>query len=166
VMRMRQFTAVALLFLLTLSRVAAAQVIPGRWEKVDALPRGTSIIVTLTSGDRAQYTFAASSSDLLTLLNEDSKEIRFAKSDVRAVERRQSDRVRNGTLIGAGVGFGTGFFALAAFNAKQTASGPIWDREAVGYYVAAGLVGAGIGALTGALIDAGRKDREILYSRP
>lgn len=64
------------------------------------------------------------------------------------------DSLANGTLTGAGVGFGAGFLGLAAFNAKETDSGPVWDREAVGYYTAAGLLGAGIGAGLGALVDA------------
>jgi hypothetical protein len=74
--------------------------------------------------------------------------------------------MRNGVLLGAGLGFGTGFLGLAAVNAHQTASGPIWDRGSVGYYISAGLIGAGIGALTGAAVDAGRKDTDILFFRP
>jgi hypothetical protein len=54
---------------------------------------------------------------------------------------------------------------MAAFNAKQTASGPIWDTESRGIYISAGLVGAGIGALTGAVIDGLKKESLVLYSR-
>jgi hypothetical protein len=163
---MHRLVAISLVVLLAVPFVGAAQAIPGRWEKVDALTRGSSITVTLTTGSRAQYAFVSSSPDLLVLANEDGKEIQFAKSDVRTIERVRGDRVRNGVLIGTGVGFGAGFLALAGFNAKQTASGPIWEGEAVAQYIAAGLVGAGIGALTGAAIDASRKEREIIYSRP
>jgi hypothetical protein len=67
------------------------------------------------------------------------------------------DSLWNGTLIGAGAGFATGFLGLAAYNAKQTASGPIWYGEAVGIYTSAGLVGAGIGAVIGAALDAAHK---------
>ncbi len=31
-----------------------AQVIPGRWEKVDSLPSGQQIVITLKSGDRME----------------------------------------------------------------------------------------------------------------
>lgn len=67
------------------------------------------------------------------------------------------DSLMNGVLIGSGAGFAGGFFGLAGFNARETASGPIWDREAIGYYTAAGLLGAVVGAGAGALIDALRR---------
>jgi hypothetical protein len=64
------------------------------------------------------------------------------------------DSLRNGLLIGAGVGFAAGFLTLAAVNAAKTASGPIWDGEALGYYTSAGLAGAAVGAGLGAVVDA------------
>lgn len=70
-----------------------------------------------------------------------------------------ADSLRNGTLIGAGIGFAAGFLAHAAWNAHETASGPVWDRDAVGYYAGSGLIGAGIGAGIGALVDGLRKGR-------
>lgn len=70
-----------------------------------------------------------------------------------------NDSLLNGALIGAAVGFGAGYLTMAAANAEATDSGPIWDREAQGYYMMAGVMGAGIGAGIGALIDALRKDR-------
>jgi hypothetical protein len=69
------------------------------------------------------------------------------------------DSLLNGVLIGAGVGFGAGFLSMAAFNAKETASGPIWDAEAVGIYTSAGLLGAAVGAGIGAIVDAVRPSR-------
>jgi hypothetical protein len=64
------------------------------------------------------------------------------------------DSLRNGLLIGAGVGFAAGFLTLAAVNAAKTASGPIWDGEALGYYTTAGVAGAAVGAGLGAVVDA------------
>jgi hypothetical protein len=154
-----------MVFLLLWPGFSSAQAIPGRWEKVDTLPRGASIIVTLTSGHRAIYTYIESGPDLLTLADENGTQIRLAKSDVLRIERQNRDRLRNGVLIGTGVGFAGGFLGLAAFNAKQTASGPIWDTESLGIYISAGLVGAGIGALTGAVIDRLKKESVVLYSR-
>lgn len=72
-------------------------------------------------------------------------------------QARASDPLWNGVLIGTGVGFAGGFLGLAAFNAKATATGPIWYDEAVMTYTAAGILGAGIGAGVGAVIDAVRR---------
>lgn len=69
------------------------------------------------------------------------------------------DSLLNGALIGAGVGFGVGFLGLAAVNARETASGPIWDAEAIGIYTSAGLLGAVVGAGIGAIVDAVRPSR-------
>lgn len=69
----------------------------------------------------------------------------------------EPDTLLNGTMIGLGVGFATGFFGWAAFNAKETASGPLWDSEAVALYSSMGMIGAGIGAGVGAIVDAIRK---------
>ncbi|MGE3178751.1 MAG: hypothetical protein AB7O32_14880 [Vicinamibacterales bacterium] len=66
------------------------------------------------------------------------------------------DRLADGALFGAAVGFAGGFLGLAAYNAAETASGPIWDAEAIGIYTSVGLLGAGIGAGLGLAIDAAR----------
>jgi len=153
-----------LMCVLLVAPFGEAQVVPGRWEKVDGLPVGSPIVITLTTGRKLDIDFKESLNDLLVVI-EDKREIRIPKSDVRSVVRVRNDRLRNGVLIGSGLGFAAGFLSLAAFNAKVTASGPIWEGEALGYYTYAGLVGAGIGLLAGSAIDAARKSVEVLYSR-
>jgi hypothetical protein len=74
------------------------------------------------------------------------------------------DSLRNGVVIGAGVGFAAGFLTLAAVNAAKTASGPIWDGEALGIYTSAGLAGAAVGAGLGAVVDA--LHRQLSGARP
>jgi hypothetical protein len=157
--------ATAILGLLIAYPLPAAQIVPGRWDRVEALPRGAVILVTLTSGDQTENSFVASDPEVLILTNSSGTEIRVAKADILRVARQLRDPVRNGVLVGTGAGFGAGFFALAAFNAKQTATGPLWEGEALAQYIGAGLVGAGIGALAGLAIDAGRRTTEIVYSR-
>ena len=51
-----------------LSTPAFASVIPGRWEKVDALTPGFEIVVTLKSGDRLEGAFKVSGPDFLELV--------------------------------------------------------------------------------------------------
>jgi nitrate/nitrite transporter NarK len=77
-----------------------------------------------------------------------------ADERARAQPSLPRDSLRNGLLIGAGVGFGAGFLTMAAVNAAKTDSGPIWDGEALGIYTSAGLAGAAIGAGLGVVVDA------------
>ena len=49
--------AIVLIFLILLPVPAQAQVIPGRWEKVEALEAETVIIVNLKSWDRLEGQF-------------------------------------------------------------------------------------------------------------
>ena len=99
---------------------------------------------------------------VLVLLPSQSAAQTLAPSPPGAAAR---DSLLNGTLIGAGVGFATGFVGLAAFNAKETATGPIWDGEAIGSYVSAGFLGAAIGAGLGAVIDLARKDQQSPFPK-
>jgi len=141
-----------------------AQVMSGGWDKVDRLEPASRMVITLMTGQNIEAGFKRAENEAITV-TVDSGEMRIAKSDVRTVVRVTKDRLRNGALTGAGVGFAAGFLALASFNAKVTASGPIWERESVGYYIDAGLIGSGIGAITGLAIDAVRKKQEVIYSR-
>ena len=56
-----------------------------------------------------------------------------------------------------------GFFSLLGYAKTVTAGGPIFDREGTGYFISAAIVGAGIGAAVGALIDSRIKNGEVLY---
>jgi len=161
---MKRLTASLVVSILWLSATAQAQVIRGRWEKVASLPESAKINITLTTGQKFETEFKELLSDAL-IVNTPSGELRIAKSDVLTIVRPGRDSLRNGALIGTGIGFGAGFLGLAAFNAKATASGPIWDQEAIGYYLTAGLIGAGIGLATGSTLDAVRKKGEVLYRR-
>ena len=66
---MRNYRTVAIVLILVglLSVPAQAQVIPGRWEKIEALGVGPPIIVDLKSGDRLEGKFAALSPSELSL---------------------------------------------------------------------------------------------------
>jgi hypothetical protein len=161
---MKPLTASLVVWILLLPTAAQAQVMRGRWEKVASLTQRAKINITLTTGQMFETEFKELLSDAL-IVNAPSGELRIARSDVLTIVRPGRDPLRNGALIGTGVGFGAGFLSLAAFNAKATASGPIWDQEAIGYYLTAGLIGAGIGLATGSGLDAVRKKGEVLYRR-
>jgi len=143
-----------------------AQVPAGRWEKVDSLQPGTRILVKLKAGDRLEGAFTSSSADILVLSESSGQERTFAKSMVRSVETAAGvpDRLRNGVLIGLVAGAAAGILGLVVYANAKT-NGPVYwgDEEGSGYLIAGALVGSGIGAASGAAIDAAIRKRAVLY---
>jgi hypothetical protein len=138
--------------------------IPGMWEKVDGLTPGIALRVEMKSGSRMQGTFKSSSNDALILTNDAGTDVTLPKAEISAVIKpKGQDGLRNGVLIGAAAGFASGFVALMAYDRGLTASGYRFDSEAAAIYTSAGLLGAGIGAVTGALIDRAIKGDEVLF---
>ena len=86
----------ALAFLVTTS--LQAQVIPGRWEKVDSLPTNAQLTITLKSGNEANYIFNSSDSANLAVQSESGAELVIPKADVARIVQRKS-RSNKRTLI-------------------------------------------------------------------
>lgn len=148
--------------------VVPAGVVPGRWEKVGNLPEGSELVVTTVGRGEIPCRWGGFEGDSLVVTDMNGAELRIPRSGVERVETAQKvrDGRRDGTLIGAAAGFAGGFLGLAAFNAHKTASGPLWDGEAMGLYLSAGLLGMGAGAAAGYAIDAAVEHREVLYQAP
>ena len=130
-----------------------AQVVPGRWEKLDALQPGQQITVTLKSGDRIDADFQSSSPDEISLVTRSRRllaALKIPKADVEQVSSLEADSRLNGTLIGAGVGAA---FGLTGFATADSAKGPLIGSA----------ITAGIGALIGLAIDIAHKRSEIVY---
>jgi hypothetical protein len=161
----RKILGMLLMLLWATAQMSAAEIVRGRWEKVEALRSGTGIIVKLKAGDRIEGAYQGLWPEELRVKDLSGAELRLPKSSVLSVETAEKvrDRLGNGALIGAGAGAAAGFFSLLGFAKAVTASGPIMDREAAGYYFSAAMVGAGIGAVAGVVIDSRIKQREILY---
>jgi hypothetical protein len=72
------------------------------------------------------------------------------------------DRLRNGILIGALIGAGGGIAGMAGYGNAVT-NGPVdWKDDGGLYLLGAGLVGGGVGAAVGAILDSSIKHREVL----
>jgi hypothetical protein len=142
-----------------------AEVVPGRWEKVEALAEGSELRVAPFGKEAVFCQFRGFEGESLVVTDEKGAYLRIPRVAIDRIETAETvrDSRRNGTLLGAGAGFAAGFFGMAAFNAHATASGPIWDGEAVGYYVSAGILGMGAGAAAGYALDAAVENREVLY---
>ena len=148
-------TQSVVIILLVLTTCLQAQVIPGRWEKVDSQPVGKQVIVTLKAGDRLECALRKSGADDLTVVTSTGSELKIAKSEVRKVETE--DGIRNGVLIGAAVGFAGPVIVTLASGVDRT-------EITFGFIIA--TWGAGVGAAVGYLLDKKRKGTQVLYQAP
>jgi hypothetical protein len=166
-MRSRRLTGLIVAFWLTASMVPAA-VVPGRWEKVEALAEGSELLVTTFGQGGVLFRWRGFEGDSLVVTDTNQAELRIPRTGVERIEtaHKVRDGRRDGTLIGAAAGFAAGFLGLAAFNAHKTASGSLWGGEAPGFYLSAGVLGMGAGAVAGYVIDSAVEHREVLYRAP
>ncbi len=132
------------MLLLALTHVEAG-VIPGRWEKVDALPQGARLAVIMKAGgEHIRGTFERSDNEVLVLTDEASTLRHIAKPSVKKVfDSYVADTKWDGLLIGGAIGAGAG-----------AAIGPaVWGGEEQLFTNAdAAALSAMFGALTGGLI--------------
>jgi len=165
-MRTRIFPAALFVFCIVLGTGSAwAEIVRGRWEKVELLKPGTGIIIRLKAGDRIDGSYRGIGTDEVRISDLTGAAVRLPKSAIQSIETAEevTDRLRNGTLIGAGAGFAVGFVSMIGVAKAVTASGPIWGEDGTAFILAGGLAGSGIGAIIGALIDSRVTRPELLY---
>lgn len=157
--------AIVLLFVDLTMDFLVAGVVPGRWEKVEALEKGSEIIIYQQGGIRLECTFQGITEEQLIAAAPGQPEIRLPKTAIQRITGFQpvEDSKRNGTLIGAGIGFGAGFAGVVMVEKSKTASGYSFSGENVGFALGGGLVGCAVGAVLGNVIDGRQKAPEILY---
>jgi hypothetical protein len=164
---MKTILAGSLIIMILMAAAAArAEVIPGRWEKVEALAPGTAVIVMIQGGERLETSFGSISPDEIIFKEPSGTERRLPRIAIQKIESAAivRDRLRNGALWGLAAGAAAGILGVVAFGESVT-EGPVdWGGEdGPGYLVGGALVGGGIGAALGAIIDASVKHREVLY---
>ena len=156
---MRNYRTVVIVLILVgvLSVPAQAQVIPGRWEKVEALSTPT-IIAELKNGNRIEGKFDGLFPSELSLITH-AAQAKIPRADIERITTRGPDSLANGTLIAAGAGAGLGLAGIVAAGG--------WGGEDFGAYASGfSLIGAGIGALVGLGIDAIDRKEVVLYQAP
>ncbi len=153
-------------WILLLASVSMGATVPGRWEKVEQLGVGTEILLTFRDGRTEAASFLGSEPEMLIVSRSPgSTPVLVSRGSIERIESAVTvpDSQRNGLLTGGLIGFGAGFLGTAAYNAHLTASGPLWDGEAVAVYLGPAVMGFGAGAATGALIDWAHQEREVFY---
>ena len=155
------------LLLLFHSVLLHADVIPGRWEKVEAQAPGTGLTVFMKSGDRFDCTFEEVQMDTL-VVETGAGERRIPKVDIQRLETSEPvrDPAKDGTLKGAAIGAIAGgvFFGIVGGGIRGPRDGA---GRAIARALVIGAIGAGIGAGGGAAIgfavDYLHKASEVLY---
>ena len=122
-----------------------AMVVPGRWEKVEALKQGSIIVVTLDTGDILQGEFATLEEESIRMTVDD-QEREYPKSAVSKINQIEMGWSRKkkagiGAAIGSAIGFGLG----AAIGGGKYGEG----KYAIAGGLFLGVIGGGIGATAG-----------------
>ena len=138
---------------------AAAQGVARTFDQLSVLVQaGDEVRVTDAAGVEARGSLSRLSADSLEILTAQGPRT-WGPTDVQRVRHRYSDPVRNGVLIGAGVGAGFAAIAYALTCPECDAEDAGWIALGIGIY-------AGGGAGLGALVDVLHKGTRTVYERP
>jgi hypothetical protein len=138
-----------------------AGVVPGRWEKVEALEEGYPIVVMLQNRERIEAAYSGLTDESLLLVKNDGEELDLPKVGVIKVESRdklRNDSVGDGALWGAIVGGGVTAVVLAAYSRHEDVGAGL-----AAYSIA---LSSGIGMGVGVGLDAMVKEPKIFYEAP
>jgi hypothetical protein len=158
---MRSLTAVvvaAVVVALAVPAAAAAQEPVTSFDQLNTrLKPGDTIWITDTQGREVKGKIQALAPDALTLTGGGPRT--FAASDVSIIRESDDDSLKNGALIGLGVGAGIGVAACVSFAAIEDGDAA-WCAISLGLYSA---MGAGVGVGIDALIPARKR---VAYRAP
>ena len=135
---------------------------PGRWDNLLRATRASALEVTRRDGVVVRGTFRSADTQTLVLDLPSGSTLTFAEADVARVVMitRGRDSLRNGAVIGAaiGVGYVLGVLAYLAGGEGGEPSSANW--------ITGPLIGAGLGAGVGALVDLARggQKRLLIYA--
>jgi len=154
-MGIRSFTILIGLALSTTTSLDAA-IVPGRWEKVEALEKGYPVTVKLDSGERFKASYVGFTDEAILLKRDSGEELEVPKAAVGKITSQSRDRndgLRNGALIGALAGGAVGLI-VPQFTEGDNNPGNVALSTAL--FAAMGM-GVGVG------VDAIVKGHEVLY---
>ena len=158
-MNQSKILVVSAIVLMTITS-AQAMVVPGNWNKVAAEKPGSSIIVTLMTGDVMECSFVSLSTDSMIVSTPSGVERRYSKDSVARITStdKRSDSLANCTAIGA---------VIAAIPAGIIAGACLGMKTCTGSQVGVALpIYIGIGAGIGLAVDAAVRSDITLYKAP
>jgi hypothetical protein len=168
---MRELSTLALWMSLPLVFVAPhqanAQVVATSFEELRAIVKpGDTVLVTEANGRKTRARLGELTQSSLEILvrktGPDGRETfvpqsRLAERDVRQIQIDRGDSVLNGTLIGLAVVGGPWLLAC------NPATDWCYYNDGANLYRMIALITSGIGAGVGALVDAGIRERVLVY---
>jgi hypothetical protein len=131
--------------------------VAGSWEGVKAIPPGDEMVVNLRNGQTLKGRLVTVSDTVLTIDHE-QRATDISRGDLLRIYRLTAKSAKKSTLIGLSIGAGVGL-ASSGINA---ANHPIENGEYALGILISGMIGAGIGSLTGYIIGS-RKQRVLIY---
>ena len=151
------------LLLLFHSVLLHADVIPGRWEKVEVQKQGTELTLILQSGEPVYGLLKEVTHDTVIVIEEDGGQRSVTKSTIHLVETTRIDSTRSGTLIGLAIG-GAVCSIGGGLVARASSQNPTVSDFLQGFLIL-GAIGAGIGAAFGYTVEkwVDHKRPEVLY---
>ena len=147
----RLIARIALVLVLT-SALADAQQLAGTFDQLRVLVKpGDTLTITDSSGHHVRGKLADLSASSLVLEAAGTRRL-FQDTEVGTIEKRGSDSMKNGALIGLSVG--------AGFGPAIGATTGDWGLAAIGALIYGGI-GAGIGVGFDAMVEGPRHLRSI-----
>lgn len=134
-----------------------AQELAGTFDQLRVLVKtGDRIRITDNGGRDIRGTIADLGSSSLTLVSDGARRD-FAEADINTIRQRRSDSLANGALWGLAIGGALGLFGGVALAGADGTSAAIIPAITLMY--------AGIGAGTGAGLDALISAEQVIYAR-
>ncbi len=155
---MKKLACLVFFALIINSTAAAFQKAMDDWSAVRALPVGGHLSVRLKDRKKTEGLLVSVSDTTLTLMRKD-RTIEIAQPDIakvyQLIPRSAGKSVARSSLIGAGIGFGVGVAAGGALGAAE-------DIAALETMALFGTIGAGVGAVIGAIKGLASRHRRVL----
>jgi hypothetical protein len=139
--------------------LAMAQGTASGWAAVQAMPADERLIVKQKDGTTVEGRMIEASATNLTL-SRNSKVVNISRDNIQQIQH-STGKAKKGkwALIGAGIGGATG----AAIGASKVSP----SRDDSEIWLPIGLAfGSGIGAVSGLLFGASRRQRTLIYQAP
>jgi hypothetical protein len=160
-MRMRNIVSCLIAVMLALPIDGLAQsTSTNNWAAVATVPSGQKLVVELKTGKKVKGKFGSASETAVTLVRGKITED-INRSDIRKVYSENGVSATKSTLIGTAIGGGTGAVVGAATGGCDPNAFCIIGPG--GSAALLGVLGAGIGAITGFVVGKVRQKKVVLY---